>query len=439
MKNNIFFKILQILCEFKHYIPEDYFENEFKLFVPSIDHSTEYYEVSFFIHNFLFYINENKCNNIKEFVRLKFQGIKYIIDNVFFSENTKNKNVYMIGKANRINSAFTKLAIQYKIKRTKPKIETDLILMPLSIYDKSTISIVENNSVYLFKNLDILKLINESLTQTDNFFINSKFPCNPYTNLPFTYSTLYNFYFLLKNSYLPFSNLFHEFFLCNFNIPKFTLFNEFIIREYSFKQFIKNEFIDKQITEIKFMLKENSWSKKWVIHKDFPHKDLLTIFKPILIYYLRCQYGNNDCSLYYESKEKLRYYLEQMYKHNPCFGRKIFVSQKKTFYFNKKMLTFKELKNKPIPSPSARPISSAIMTFNYNELIELMNTPIGDNLFRNITNIDNNSNISEEFYDDYTYDPISDNDYEDEYEGNDEGNDGDNQDEEDDENTNTAI
>jgi hypothetical protein len=336
--------------------------------------------IFFFIYSFLDLIKDNNCSSIIQFVNLKYKCIKKLLDTNFYSELSKTLCINVIGETFKVTNAFSKLVSIYRLKKTTPIIATDLSLDTIYLTQKSTITIIENNSIYLFKNTDLLKLINNSLSLTDNFFVNSKFPANPYTNLPFSNASLYNIYFKLKESCLTISILFHQFFLCNFCLTEFKLNNEFIIREHSFKQFINFGFNEKIIQEIKFMLKDNFWSKKWIIHKDFPKNDFLFIFKPILINFLRLEYGNTTCELYYDSKKKLSFYLEKMFKYNPKFGRKQFNDKTKNYYFDTTYLPFKELKNQEIHS-LYEPYSS-INAFNYNEYIQMLNS------FRLSSNID---------------------------------------------------
>ena len=347
-----------------------------------------------------------KLSHNKSISKCKYKCLRELMSNCFYSQTIKDQCINIIGETTRALLNLYKFMRIYKLK-DKPKIDIDFNLKTINQKDKNVITIRENNCNYLFTLPDLLNIINKSLSRCDHFFVASTFPKNPYTNLPFSLSTLYNVYFKLKVSDLPFSVLFHEFYKCNFNLELFKINHELVVREESFKNFLKFGLASEQEKEIHYMLKSNFWTKKWVINKSFPQNTLIEIFKPLLKLYLDVAYGSRDHEKYFLHKKKLHIYLKKMYSYNVCFGRKnVHIKAKETSY-NTKHLTFKELE-----SVYSNIVYFDNSYFNYstaeiNNILQIVNNSF-DQSYETIINNDDNDNNDDE--DDYEYDDDDDDD-----------------------------
>ena len=173
-----------------------------------------------------------------------------------FLLNSKQKQEEFIDYFYKIQKTYNTLnrfVYNYKFKKTKIVVNTDMGLNELSENDKNVISIIDNNSKYLFHANDLIKIINTSLTNSYMFFAEPKSVKNPYNNLPFNKATLYNIYFYIryKTDYYP--ELLFKFFKCNFNLTKFKFLNENLLREYSIENYVYNSpsnVIEKEIKQI---------------------------------------------------------------------------------------------------------------------------------------------------------------------------------------------
>jgi hypothetical protein len=204
-------------------------------------------------------------------------------------------------------------------------VTTDMGLNNININDKNILCIYHINSRYLFNINDLLKIINVSLINNYMFFAEPLPSKNPYNNLPFTKSNLYNIYIFIKKNTNIYDDLFFKFFKCDFNLSIFYNNYEYLLREYSIKNFIKNctekEIVSK-INEMISNYNNNYKSNKINIHDEFPKNKLVKIMKPYLLLYLNSCYSlipiikkNSDFDL----KNKLRNFQ----KFNPQFGRKL--------------------------------------------------------------------------------------------------------------------
>lgn len=184
------------------------------------------------------------CNNYKN----KFDFIRETLDNFYLINNKKNTDqffeyIYLIQKT---YNALNRLAFMYKYNKSKIFINTDLQLNEINVNDKNVICIYHNYSKYLFKVHELLKLIYTSLTNAFLFFNEPLAIKNPYDNIPFQKSTLYNIYIhiinncdlsVLKQDHI---DLFFKFYKCHFNMTLFVINHEYILRNYSIKNYINN-------------------------------------------------------------------------------------------------------------------------------------------------------------------------------------------------------
>jgi hypothetical protein len=292
---------------------------------------------------------------------------------VFFNETLKN--IFLHSHKNEFISFFCKVQKTYhslnrfayicKYKKSKIIVNTDMCLNEISIDDKNVICIFQKNHRYLFAINDIVKIINNSLTSSYLFFVEPK-PCkNPYNNLIFEKSTLYNIYFFIKYKTFIYPELVFKFFECNFSLNVFLYKHESLSREYLIKNFVNSSTSSVTIVEIKKMLSifNNSTIRKITIHDDFPKDKLIQVFKPYLFLHLSSVYSFNNLIKNRASIE-LKTKLSLFRNTSPHFGRKI-------------------VKIVPIQRCFCKP--------RYKKIFEYVDTHIN---FNNINNINNTNPIN---------------------------------------------
>lgn len=304
------------------------------------------------------------------FLKAKYDSIKEVMNNKFLSNNTKFLIIDLFGHTNKIYFSLNKL-LREKLFKQPPKINTDLNLNTLSKLKHNVITIRENNVNYLFKLSDLKNIIINNLCEHDNFFLQSRFPKNPYTNLPFSVHNMYNIYFALKHSDLSTCIILHKFFLNDFSLKKFIFHNEILLKEEMVERFVKYSLDEDAEFEIYKMINSNKWSQKWDIDDDFPIKDLVVIFRPFLRLYLYNSICPATTDKNYHYKNKLNYFFYHMYKENPTFGRKIIRVRPRRTEYLKECLSYHELEKK---YSSTNFLTTSIgSTATFNEIIDLMN------------------------------------------------------------------
>jgi len=260
---------------------------------------------------------KNKFNFFND--TLKGFPIKNILEKEFIEYFCKIQKIYNI---------LNRFAYNYKYKKAKIIVNNDMCLNELDIKNKNVICILHNNSKYLFHINDLIKIINSALTNSDSFFSYPKSVKNPYNNMPFNKSTLYNIYFFIKYKTHYYPELFDKFFYVNFNLSIFKNNNEYLLRDYAIKNYVYKSPSDTLNYEIQDMIiffndycRESKLKNRIKIDKDFPKDRLIKIMQPYLLLYFMANYAylkhvkNN--ALYFFKKSLLLFNI-----FNPQFGRK---------------------------------------------------------------------------------------------------------------------
>ena len=188
----------------------------------------------------------------------------------------------------------------------------------------NVITIYQYGSKYLFIINDLIRILNNDLSCAPNFFVEPLVSKNPYNNVLFDTTILYNIYFFIKfKNGMVMPDLFHKYFIANFNINQFKLDNECLIRDISIKSYIYSSSYYELLPNVLFMLASfKSIIKHISIHKDFPKDRLVHIMRPYLHLYYNYKYAVYGSEKRYESYTLLKKKLRIFARFNPKFGRK---------------------------------------------------------------------------------------------------------------------
>lgn len=295
-----------------------------------------------------------KISNLTHVLINSFNKDPYSIKNKFaFYEKTNANNVF-IGHTEKdeFNNVFFRIQFVYftltkfvnmiKIKRADTVVDKDLCLNTLVPTHKNTICIYQNNGKYLFSVLDIRKIIYNALTNATRYFFSEPLPIkNPYNNIPFTKSNLYNIYFYIIFNTHHNIDMFHNFFELDFDLNLFFDTYEYVLREHSMRNFVYNGSVDALHKEILLMLTDynvKNSAHKILIHTEFPKKTLVDVMRPYLLLDITRLYSLID-SKKQHSRILLKNKLVKFHKFNPAFGRKTLSVSTKIVNFRLKKLT----------------------------------------------------------------------------------------------------
>ena len=255
----------------------------------------------------------------------KLSALNALLDNIFVSNELKEKILDIFCQAQRAYIALTKLALIYKHKKLPLVVTDDLTLLPLDINHPATFVLLQNKSRYLFSINDLINIIETAICNAPNFFATPLAPKNPYNNQKFNTATLCNIYFKMKEGYCKFSLIIHLFFLECFVKHHFYIKNEAFLREYSIRKYVYTSPNQTLYNAIINVLSMNYYTNKLLIHAEFPRDLLVNIFRPYLCYYYLIHYsikGTEKIQLY---KNLLHIKFRKFYEYNTLFGRKFCV------------------------------------------------------------------------------------------------------------------
>lgn len=270
-------------------------------------------------------------------IRMKFDVFHKSINNVFFNQQDIEDCTWVFCKIQSVYFAFSRLARIAKFKYAKVVVEEDMCLNTIDRNHKNTIVILQDNKLYLFVINDLIRMINTSLISHFYFISKPVMVKNPYSNMAFEKSTLYNIYYFVKFNTYYVDELLENYFRCNFNLQVMLYKNEYILREYSISDYITNTTTDVLHEEVKEMIKylNKICFARFRINAEFPKKRLVEIFKPYLYLYLCSMY-----SLVTNKRDKsfclLTHKYLEFYKTNKAFGRKIIRVERKNVGFKLK-------------------------------------------------------------------------------------------------------
>jgi len=279
----------------------------------------------------------NTSNNNK---MQKYDFIHMICKLAFVNMDDKTYILSLYTRAQRHYFALCRLAFIFKFKRAPLIIATDLYLSNIKHDERNVITIFQNKQRYLFTITDLNKII-ETAVCNSPYFVSEPLPVkNPYNNLPFSKSDLYNIYLQIRDRLIKTPQVIYQFFLSNFNLSKFQQNNRCLIREKYIEQFLVNEDKDTLVSYIHSTL---SYNNKIIIDDNFPDDILIRVFKPYLRLYLMMSYSL-DISVRRVAKANLVNKLKQFYIYNPKFGRKMVSitkdNKKRTITYNDKHIHF---------------------------------------------------------------------------------------------------
>lgn len=270
------------------------------------------------------YINllRSKTNPTYNLTITKFAALKDILNNVFISNELKEKILTAFSTTQRHYFSLNRFLNIYKYKKFPIVVINDLSLNLLHPDDSQTMTILQNKSLYLFLLRDLINIIENAICNAPNFFACPLSPKNPYNNEIFSQSTLYNIYFKIKdNTCLP-SISFHMFFIDQFNKVNFTDNNESLIRDIAINKYVLNTPADTLYKTILSMLNTNFYTRQFTIAESFPKNLLVDIFRPFLLHYYNIHYTLKGYPYKNKCIQEFNIKLKKFYNFNPLFGRK---------------------------------------------------------------------------------------------------------------------
>ena len=314
------------------------------------------FQIYFLISRLCLFEKGNK-KQIQKWVEYKYKtAYNSIINNIFLSDEIKEEITVIFQKTQRTYFALKRFLHIYTFKKTTTKINTDLCLNPIDPFQKNKIEIIQKNAKYLFTTADILNLTMVGLINSQDFFAEPRLPKNPYTNIPFTKTDMYNIYFHVVNTRFITPPLLTEFFLNHFELDNFLINNETKLRNISIKDYVLNSPSTELYSDVKYMIRkyfnnvqkieyktQSSKNKKKkrvyhtikvhiVIDQEFPKEKLVDIMRPYLYLYILSTDHISGTEKKLIAKTLFKHQVKKFMKYNYKFGRKQFKIPTKNYF-----------------------------------------------------------------------------------------------------------
>ena len=262
----------------------------------------------------------------------KFSYLNDTMSNVFLTENQKDTYLNNFCKFQKTLTSLSRFAYIYKFNKSKTVVTLDLGLNTIDTNGKDTIILLQNKNKYLFRINDLINVIETSITHSYMLFADPLVSKNPYNNVPFNKSTLYNIYFFMRCKSLIIPELIHKFFLTNFSLSTYKTDYEYLLREHAIKRYINysdDDTLYDCTTEMIYEYGEN----KIKIDPSFPKNKLSTIMRPYLLLFYMSKHSLINLNKH-KARIALNCKLKKFVNFNPLFGRKIIKIEK---YWSKKI------------------------------------------------------------------------------------------------------
>ena len=294
-------------------------------------------------------------------IQSKYQFFIDSMNNGFYNSEIKNDFTLIFDKIQKTYNSFRKFAYIYKFNKSNIVVADDLCLNPIKINDRNIICLYQEKRRYLFNILDLINIINTSLSNSFLFFACPLPIKNPYTNIPFNKSTLYNIYFFMKFSTYYTDELYSTFYKSNLNLTCLLNKHEYLLRDHTIENYVSKSDTDTlhvDILEMIFKLNRTYLKKdnRLKIHEDFPKQALVRVMKPYLRLWMHCGYSLIPCKASNCANLLIKKY-RRFVKNSPCFGRKIIkcnriwtlrtnrILYKHSYSYNETHVSFKEKNN----------------------------------------------------------------------------------------------
>ncbi len=190
------------------------------------------------------------------------------------------------------------------------------------------IELIDNKTIYTFRISDMVNIIENSLCSCEYGMIHNPVPPkNPFTNTPFSKTFFTNLYFKVKHSNLKIPILFHNFFLCYFDLKTFEVEHDVLIREQVIVRYVKNLTIDEYYDNIMRMLRiaKRQYKSNIILNidQDFP-KDI--VVDALKNYYHCFLYSEHSINRFKNGifTRKFKKSISAFHRYNKIFGRLIY-------------------------------------------------------------------------------------------------------------------
>ena len=264
----------------------------------------------------LFFLHRNSLN--------KWKLLDSFLNNPFFEFEEIMERFYVIQKTHHILIRFRQRCMFHRPQKFVN--ECDLHMNPFLPQQKGVMMVVQNKQKYQFRLSEVISIVRHALEQK-----HEPLPCkNPYNNMYFSKTTLYNLYFQIRlSTTMVMPENIQRFFLCHFDLGVFYQLYFVSIKQQYVQQMHQGmtheQLVLDIITMIDYYNKYYSFYEiqtlKIKINNEFPFDKLIDIFLPYVHLYHGFLYSQNiDQANDFHTRFIRK--MNRFVRFNPQFGRK---------------------------------------------------------------------------------------------------------------------
>lgn len=159
----------------------------------------------------------------------KYNNLIEAFNSNFTSQEIKKKYLQFHYLYNKYIISIIKIQQLWKLKKyRKYDYDYDMNMNELSNYkENEKFIIINNKTIYTFTIRDFIKIFNSSLMKCEYLNDKPSHPCNPFTNIPFTATQLYNFYIKCRINNVDIGYFIKQYYKLNMNLISFKFENHF--------------------------------------------------------------------------------------------------------------------------------------------------------------------------------------------------------------------
>ena len=251
-----------------------------------------------------------------------------IATHIFYSEAQKVAIFRLFCKAQRVHHALQRFrfALKWKTRCHAPTV--DLTFSPIAAASRIVVYI--DRTVYTFSANDIVRIVMNALIYVDphSFFMYSqvKYPANPYTNIRFSRSVLYEMYFqLFAKRTRPLPSLMMHFFRTNFCLTAMNAQHDEEMHSQCVEQYIRDMSVSHMRVQGNCMLNHMETYSDPPIHIDvsseYSSERFVEEAGPAIRNYIRASSLHHFGDAYQRYYHLAEAYMREYIKRNPMFGR----------------------------------------------------------------------------------------------------------------------
>ncbi len=271
----------------------------------------------------MYYVSITTMHFFYSFTHTKHRYMKAMCNNSFITYEIVDKFYISMSRVQRAYFGFERLARVWKYKHSIVQISHDLYMNEINPNDKKTLVLLQNGKLYYFSVSDLSKIIKNSITHAASYLFPEPLPIkNPFTNIIFTKSDLYNIYFKLRDSYCVIPYLIELFFRYNFDIFYLRKWHEKELLKHIIDTYIRDAPLSHLYDECLDMLYQYGFDRNICPDNRFPREQFIQTMRPFLNLHLNIK-CNPDKLVVMNLNYEIKYRLKAFVTKYPLYGQAI--------------------------------------------------------------------------------------------------------------------